>query len=99
MSYVAISEVAVPELGAPGLEQAFAARIRLVERAEGFQLIEVLRDLRRPGRYLMITHWRSRKVFRDYMRSDDHALSHARIEHGALGPRAAGFSDYESIEI
>ncbi len=99
MAYVAISEVAVPNEGACDLERAFKDRVRLVERADGFLGIEVLRDRRRPGRYLMVTHWTSQESFRAYMKSDDHVVSHARIRGGPLGPRPAGFSDYETVDV
>jgi len=99
LAYVAVSEVAVPSEGACGLEQAFRDRVRLVERADGFLGIEVLRDRRRRGRYLMITHWTSKEAFRAYMQSADHAVSHARIPGGPLGPRAAGFSDYDTVDV
>jgi heme-degrading monooxygenase HmoA len=97
--YVAISEVAVVEAGAERLEAAFADRLRLVERAPGFLDVEVLRDRRRSGRYLMVSHWTSRRHFLDYMKSAEHELSHARIDRGPEGPSAAGFSDFDRVEI
>ncbi|HEV1998041.1 MAG TPA: antibiotic biosynthesis monooxygenase [Candidatus Dormibacteraeota bacterium] len=97
--YVAVSEVAVVESGARALEEAFRDRIHLVERAAGFIDIEVLRDRRHEGRYLMVSRWASKANFTDYMKSEDHRLSHARIRTGPEGPAPAGFSDYDRIEI
>ncbi|GAC1331382.1 MAG: hypothetical protein NVSMB17_09390 [Candidatus Dormibacteria bacterium] len=97
--YVAISEVAVAQSGAQDLERAFADRVRLVEQAEGFREIEVLRDRRRPGRYLMVSRWSDKQAFTRYMHSTEHAFSHARIRTGPGGPRPAGFSDYDRVEV
>ena len=97
--YVAVSEVAVAETGTGALEQAFRDRIHLVERAPGFIDIEVLRDRRHPGRYLMVSRWTSKARFGEYMKSEDHRRSHARIRTGPEGPAAAGFSDYDRIQI
>ena len=97
--YVAVSEVAVAESGSGALERAFRDRIHLVEKAPGFIDIEVLRDRRHPGRYLMVSRWTSKAEFGAYMKSEDHRLSHARIQGGPEGPRPAGFSDYDRIQI
>ena len=97
--YVAVSEVAVVDRGSGALEEAFRDRLRLVERAPGFIGIEVLRDRRQTGRYLMVSRWRSKAQFTAYMRSEDHRVSHARIRSGPEAPTPAGFSDYDRLEI
>lgn len=57
----------------------------------------MLQDRKQPGRYLMITRWATREEFLSYMRSEDHRCSHDRIERGPLGPRPAGFSEYDQV--
>lgn len=91
---MAISEIAVPAGRAGVLEGAFQSRLHLVDGRDGFLGLSVLRDRRHPGRYLMITRWTSKDVFRAYMRSADHDESHARTPAEA---RAAGFSDYDLV--
>ena len=97
LPYVAISEIAVPAEGASALEQAFLDRLGAVEAWPGFLGLEVLRHRRKPGCYLMISHWATKQAFTEYMRSDDHRRSHARIPGGELAPRPAGFDDYDRV--
>jgi heme-degrading monooxygenase HmoA len=96
-TYVAISEIAVDEAGAPALEAAFRDRLGAVDEWPGFLGLEVLRHRRRPGTYLMISRWESKETFQAYMRSDTHDRSHARIPGGPHAPRPAGFGDYEVV--
>jgi heme-degrading monooxygenase HmoA len=63
----------------------------------GFRGLELLKDRKTPGRYLMICRWDSREHFLAYMRSDDHRRSHARIPRGVNGPSPAGFTEYDRI--
>lgn len=96
-TYVAISEIAVPVDGAESLEAAFRRRLGEVDDWPGFLGLEVLRHRRRPGTYLMISHWTSKDTFQAYMRSASHKASHARIPGGPLAPRPAGFDDYDVV--
>jgi len=64
------------------LERAFAARARLVDGHAGFLGLELLRDLRSEGRYVLLTRWRSRSDFLAYMRSGDHTRAHNRSHPG-----------------
>lgn len=95
--YVGISEISVPPEGADSLREAFAERLGAVDHWPGFAGLELLQDRKRPGRYLMITRWATRTQFLAYMRSEDHKRSHDRIERGPLGPRPAGFSEYDQV--
>ena len=96
-TYVAISEIAVPPDGAEALEAAFRDRLGEVDDWPGFLGLEVLRHRKRGGRYLMVSRWESKETFQEYMRSASHKTSHARIPGGELGPRPAGFDDYDVV--
>ena len=96
-AYVAISEIAVDEEGAPALEEAFRDRIGLVDGWPGFLGLEVLRHRRRAGTYLMVSRWESKECFQAYMRSEEHDRSHARTPSGPHAPRPAGFGDYVGV--
>lgn len=85
--FVVQSELAVAPEGASALEQAFRGRLRAVEHAAGFRRLEVWSDQVCPGRYVMVSWWRSREDFVTYMRSDDHRRSHDRIPGGDFRPR------------
>jgi heme-degrading monooxygenase HmoA len=95
--YVGISEIAVPPEGADALQVAFEARLRAVDSWPGFCGLELLKDRRRPDRFLMITRWESKVQFLAYMRSEDHRRSHRRIDCGPTGPSPAGFTEYDSV--
>jgi heme-degrading monooxygenase HmoA len=95
--YVTISEVHCQEAGVQQLSEAFRTRLGRVDSFPGFLGLEVLRDRRRPTRFLMITRWDSPDTFRRYMKSEEHRASHARIPGPPARPRGAGLTDYELI--
>lgn len=83
MVFVSQSEIALPPEQQESLEQAFAARARLVDAHPGFLGLELLRDLSAEGgRYVLHTRWRSRADFVAYMRSGDHERAHGRAHPG-----------------
>ena len=77
--HVVVSELAISPEGADHLETAFQDRLGEVDGFPGFLHLEVWKDGRRPGRYLMVTWWESPDAFHQYLRSDAHYRSHARI--------------------
>jgi heme-degrading monooxygenase HmoA len=78
--YVSMSRLAVePERG-DELIAAFRNRAHLVDTAEGFFDLEVWRSDRNPDEVVMVSRWRSREDFTRYMRSEQHAISHDRID-------------------
>lgn len=95
--HVVTSEIAVRTEGADRLESSFRDRIGLVDQWDGFDHLEVWRDLREPGRYVMTSWWESSDHFRAYMRSDDHRRSHARIPSGDDRPRPVRLDRYELV--
>lgn len=95
--FVAVSEIDVPAAGTDRLEAAFAARLGEVDDWPGFLRLEVWKDDRAPGRYLMVSWWSAESDFAAYMRSDAHRRSHARINGGPERPRPAGFRRYRRV--
>jgi heme-degrading monooxygenase HmoA len=93
-AFVVSSEVTMPPESADTLEHAFRARLHLVEQAAGFQRIEIWRDLSHPGVFQMVSWWDDAESFRDYMRSDAHHVSHARIPTEPAKPRGTGVRRY-----
>ena len=77
--YVSVSRLRVPPDRVDELVSAFEHRAHLVDDAPGFVDLEVWRSDRDPGEVVMVSRWRDRAAFRDYMRSPEHAASHARI--------------------
>ena len=86
-AFVAFSALTVPEGGQVVVEDAFRARLGAVDHWAGFRSLEVWADLADTSSYVMVSWWDTREAFREYMRSDDHRQSHARIPKGEHRPR------------
>jgi heme-degrading monooxygenase HmoA len=80
--YVSLSRLRVAPERAPELVAAFRRRAHLVDGFDGFVDLQVWQSDRDPGELVMVSRWRSRAQFRDYMRSDAHRISHRRIDAG-----------------
>jgi heme-degrading monooxygenase HmoA len=77
--YVSLSRLRIAPERSDELVSAFRNRARLVDTADGFIDLQVWRSDRDPGEVIMVSRWRDRASFREYMRSEEHATSHARI--------------------
>jgi heme oxygenase (mycobilin-producing) len=80
--YVSMSRLRLPAALVPELLEAFAGRAGLVDGAEGFAGLEVWSSDRDVGEVVMVSRWDNREAFVQYMRSDEHRLSHDRISVG-----------------
>ena len=78
-AHVVVSELAVEVEGAASLETAFRNRLGEVDGFAGHLALQVWKDDRHPGRYLMVTWWESEVAFKNYMRSESHRRSHERV--------------------
>ncbi|MEO5837834.1 MAG: antibiotic biosynthesis monooxygenase family protein [Acidimicrobiales bacterium] len=86
--HVVVSELAIAVEGSGRLEDAFRNRLGAVDDYPGHRHLEVWKDDRRPGRYLMVSWWDSATSFHQYMRSEEHRASHARIPTEPARPQA-----------
>jgi heme-degrading monooxygenase HmoA len=91
--YVSLSRLRVPEYAAPELIAAFRGRAHLVEDADGFVDLQVWQSDRDAGEIVMVSRWRDRDAFKEYMRSEAHAISHGRID-----PRLQDLIKLEALE-
>jgi heme-degrading monooxygenase HmoA len=91
-----VSELAVDPSGAEQLEDAFGDRLGEVDGWPGFIRLEVWRDPRNAGRYLMVSWWETREAFSSWMHSTAHDRSHERIPNDP-SPRPVRFDRYEVI--
>jgi heme-degrading monooxygenase HmoA len=78
--YVSVSRLRIPEERAGALVRAFRDRSGLVDDWDGFVDLQVWQSDRDPSELLMVSRWRDRAAFKDYMRSTDHRVSHGRID-------------------
>jgi heme-degrading monooxygenase HmoA len=77
---VSMSRLRVDPALSDALVAAFRRRAHLVDSAPGFVDLEAWRSDRDPEEVLMVSRWRDRAAFTAYMRSDEHRISHDRIE-------------------
>src|SRR4051794_21826051 len=80
LMYVSMSRLRVPEERSAELVDAFRRRAHLVDDADGFIDLEVWQSDRDRGELVMVGRWRDREAFKAYMRSEDHRISHSRID-------------------
>jgi heme-degrading monooxygenase HmoA len=92
--FVVSSEVTISPESAETLERAFGERLRLAERAPGFQRLETWQDVARPGVFQLVSWWDNAVSFRWSMRSEEHRISHARIPTEPDRPRGTGVRRY-----
>ena len=78
--YVSLSRLRVPDDRAPELVSAFRRRAHLVDGADGFVDLQVWQSDRDPGELVMVSRWRDRDAFKAYMKSEQHRISHNRID-------------------
>jgi heme-degrading monooxygenase HmoA len=78
--YVSLSRLRVDDERASELVAAFRRRARLVDDADGFVDLQVWQSDRDPAEVVMVSRWRDRDAFKAYMKSDEHRVSHARID-------------------
>lgn len=78
--YVSVSRLRVEGDRTDELVAAFRWRAGLVESHQGFVDLQVWRSERDPTEVLMVSRWRHKDDFREYMRSSDHRVSHDRMD-------------------
>jgi heme-degrading monooxygenase HmoA len=96
-TFVAHSEIRVPTRGVADLLAAFRDRLGEVDGWPGFARLEVWQDERDPERFVMVSWWDSHECFSEYMRSQSHRRSHARIPAGPDAPKAASFARFTVV--
>jgi heme oxygenase (mycobilin-producing) len=96
MAYVAINVLTVPSAQRGVLEERFAGRAGMVEKAEGFERFELLRPLDGTDRYLVYTRWRSKA---DYERWRDGMGAQAHRRDGEERRPAATASEIWTFDV
>ncbi len=91
--YVSLSRLRVPAHASEALIAAFRRRAHLVDQADGFVDLQVWRSDRDAGEILMVSRWQDREAFKAYMKSEEHRISHERID-----PQLQGLIKLEALE-
>lgn len=94
--FVFISHLRVPDEDHAALELHFRDRSRLVDDFPGFLYLQLLRPLGGDATHTFLTAWSDRDAFRKYMKSREHAVSHAR-EPAAIMARTE--VSHEAFEV
>lgn len=95
--FVFISHLTVPAEDRAELERHFRERSRLVDDFPGFLYLQLLRPQAGDATHTFLTAWRDREAFRAYMRSQEHALSHAREPAGIMARTDVRHEAYEVL--
>lgn len=101
MSVVVVNVLTVPAEQAGALEERFAGRAGLVDKAVGFEGFALLRPVAGTDRYLVWTRWRSEADFRSWQASQAFGTGHGGPDQpGGAAPRpAAGGSEVWQFEV
>jgi heme-degrading monooxygenase HmoA len=78
--YISMSRLRIEADRSDDLIAAFADRAGLVESHPGFVDLQVWRSDRDHTEVLMVSRWRDKEAFREYMKSPDHRVSHDRMD-------------------
>jgi heme-degrading monooxygenase HmoA len=96
---VSMFHVRVPAEAVPGFEQSWQSRAGQVDKMPGFRGLEVLRDGKEAGHYIVLTHWETRADFEGWANSPQFSSAHARSSAGgAGGAQGAGIDFFEVLE-
>ena len=99
--YVSVSRLRVEDGKSDELVAAFGQRAGLVDSHDGFVDLQVWRSDRDPAEVLMVSRWRDKDAFREYLRSNDHRVSHDRVDpvlrHAVKLDRLDSMHTYEVV--
>lgn len=95
--FVFISHLTVPEADQKQLERHFRERSGLVDGFPGFLYLQLMRPQAGEATHTFLTAWESREAFREYMRSREHAASHAREPGEIMGRTTVRHEAFEVL--
>ena len=94
--FVFISHLTVPDGDRAALERHFRERSHLVDSVPGFLYLQLLEPQGGSASFVFLTAWEDRQAFSEYMRSEEHRVSHSR-EPAEIMARAA--VRHEAFEV
>lgn len=95
--FVFVSHLTVPPEDHTSLERHFRERSRLVDGFPGFLYLQLLKPQGGTATHAFLTAWESREAFRRYMRSREHATSHAREPAAIMARTRVRHEAYEVL--
>lgn len=97
MEYVVANRVPVKTDFREQFEERFRHRAGEVEKQPGFVRMEILRPVDENGVYVVLTHWKNREAFHQWMRSDDFKASHQNPLPKEAFTEGGGIEQHEVI--
>ena len=95
--FVFISHLTVPAPDQESLERHFRERSRLVDGFPGFLYLQLLKPQAGGASHTFLTAWESRDAFAAYMKSQEHAISHAREPADIMGRTTVRHEAFEVL--
>lgn len=96
--FVAVSHFVVANGMTGEVREAFVRRPHLVDSAEGFLRMDVLRARDEPDEFWLITYWRAEEHYRNWHRGHAYHQSHSGIPKGLkLVPRSAKVRFFDHV--
>ena len=92
---VSMFHIQVPPAGVEGFERSWQNRAGMVDEMPGFRGLEVLRDGRTPGAYIVMTRWDSQTDFERWSNSPEFVAGHA--QSGQSGAQGSTIAFYEVL--
>ena len=94
---VSFFHMTVPAERAAGFEASWSKRAGLVDRMNGFQGMDVLRDEAVPSHYVVLTRWATKADFEAWASSPEFAMGHSHTNAGGAGGTAAGNIEFYEV--
>lgn len=95
---VVANRIFVAEGMEEAFEQRFHGRAHLVDQAPGFIRNEVLRPLQAQAPYVVLTHWRDRESFEDWVKSPAFREAHQNTPPAAMFRQGNLFEMHEVVQ-
>jgi heme-degrading monooxygenase HmoA len=95
--FVFISHLSVLEGDRDALERHFRERSHLVDGFPGFLYLQLLQPQGGSASHAFLTAWETRQAFSDYMRSEEHKVSHSREPAEIMGRTSVRHEAYEVL--
>ncbi|MGH2487006.1 MAG: antibiotic biosynthesis monooxygenase family protein [Ktedonobacterales bacterium] len=92
---VSLFHIQTPEAAIEPFERGWRQRAGMVDKMPGFRGLEVLRDGKTPGKYIVLTHWETKDDYDRWANSPEFVAGHARS--GQTGAQGAALEFYEVL--
>ena len=97
MNYVVANRVFVKQEYKQEFEQRFKDRAGQIDKQSGFVRMEILRPESNVTPYVVLTHWKNKEAFENWVGSDDFKIAHQNPMNKDAFLEGGGLEQYEVI--